>query len=164
MPYWQLYYHVVWSTKNREPILTSEVEPIIYAFIRNKALDLEASVYALNGYLDHVHLVVSIPPKIAVSKFVGQVKAVASVRFNQSGHRCAPFYWQEEYGVFSLDRKRLPLFIAYVERQKEHHTNQQLIPALEKDALARGSAVHDIALICGIIDEAWVQEMLSYDH
>jgi REP element-mobilizing transposase RayT len=164
MPFWQLYYHIVWSTKNRQPLLTADVEPAIYALLRNKAVDLDASVYALNGYLDHVHLVASIPPKISVSKFVGQVKAVASVRFNQSGHPSAPFYWQEEYGAFSFDRKRLPYFITYVERQKEHHTNHQLIPALEKDSLDPVSSVRDDASIYGIMDETWVQEMLSYDY
>jgi putative transposase len=110
MPYWQLYYHTVWATKNRLPLLIPEAEPFIFSFIQNKALDLEATVYALNGYLDHVHLVVSIPPKIAVSKFIGQVKAVSSVRYNQLTHSEAPFYWQNEYSVFSFDRKRLPDF------------------------------------------------------
>ena len=153
MPFWRLYYHIVWSTKNRQPLLTADVEPAIYALLRNKALDLEASVYALNGYLDHVHLVVSIPPKIAVSKFVGQVKAVASVRFNQSGHPSAPFYWQEEYGVFSFDRKRLPNFVAYVEGQKEHHANSHVIPALERDAPDAFRALMDNPAKYGVIDE-----------
>jgi putative transposase len=58
MPYWQLYYHIVWATKNRLPLLIPEAEPLIFSFIQNKALDLEATVYALNGSLDHVHLVV----------------------------------------------------------------------------------------------------------
>lgn len=153
MPYWQLFYHFVWSTKNRQPLLTLEVEPTIYALLRNKALDLEASVFALNGYLDHVHMVVSVPPKIAVSKFIGQVKAVASVRFNQSGHPSAPFYWQEEYGVFSFDRKRLPYFVTYVEQQKEHHKSRQLIPVLEKDALDPRLSIRDDTLIYGLRDE-----------
>jgi REP element-mobilizing transposase RayT len=132
MPYWQLYYHIVWATKNREPLLTAQVEPLILGYVHNKALDLEATTFALNGYLDHIHLVVSVPPKIALAKFIGQVKAVASVRFNQSGLSSVPFYWQEEYGVFSFDRKRLPNIVSYVERQKEHHSQATIIPALER--------------------------------
>ena len=57
MPYWQLFYHIVWSTKNREPLLTPEIEPIIYGYLRAKAIGLGAVVFALNGVLDHVHLV-----------------------------------------------------------------------------------------------------------
>ena len=133
MPYWQLYYHAVWATKNREPLLTPEVEPQIHGLLRQKAEALGATVFALNGAEDHVHLVVSIPPKVAVSKFIGQIKAVASTTFNKSGATAdAVFYWQEEYAVFSLDRKRLPRHIGYVERQKEHHSRGDVIPALER--------------------------------
>ncbi len=158
MPYWQLYYHIVWGTKNRESLLTQQVEPYIHEYLRDKALNLEATVYALNGYLDHVHMVVSIPPKISVAKFIGQVKAVASVRFNQSGAQSSPFYWQEEYGVFSFDRKRLPNFIGYVERQKEHHLGGTIIPILERDE--QGQAVkEEVAIYMGVENNDWIQEL-----
>ena len=132
MPYWQLFYHIVWSTKNREPLLTSDVEPIIYDLLRSKAIGLGATVFALNGVVDHTHLVAAIPPKIAIAKFIGQIKAVASTKFNKSGMGDAAFFWQEEYGVFSFDSKRLPNYIAYVERQKQHHAQNTAIPVLER--------------------------------
>jgi|YNPBryBLVA2012_1023415.scaffolds.fasta_scaffold32945_1 REP element-mobilizing transposase RayT len=132
MPYWQLFYHIVWTTKNRLPLLTAEVEPVIYGFLRSKAIGLGATLFALNGVADHVHMVAAIPPRIAVAKFIGQVKAVASTKFNKSGLSDASFFWQEEYGVFSFDGKRLPNFIAYVERQKEHHAQKTIIPVLER--------------------------------
>ena len=162
MSYWQLYYHIVWATKNREPLLNPQVEPLIHGFLRNKALGLEAIVYALDGYLDHVHMVVSIPPKIAVSKFVGQVKAVASVRYNQSAGPETPFHWQEEYGVFSFDRKRLPNFVAYVQGQKEHHAQKNLIPVLEQDMDDRMS-VQEPSVVYSAMDAEWLQEMLKLD-
>jgi REP element-mobilizing transposase RayT len=90
MPYGQLFYHIIWSTKNRLPLLTPDIEPIIYGYLRSKAIALEARVFTLNGTPDHVHLVVSIPPKIPLAKFIGQVKAVASTRFNKSGIRSQP--------------------------------------------------------------------------
>jgi len=162
MPYWQLYYHIVWATKNREPLLTPQVEPLVHEYLRNKALNLEARVYALNGYLNHVHMVVSIPPKIAVAKFIGQVKAVASVRFNQSGAQSVPFYWQEEYGVFSFDRKRLPNFIGYVERQKDHHNKSTIIPILERD-LQDQVIKDEAAIYLALGDREWVREMNEYN-
>lgn len=161
MPYWQLFYHIVWSTKNREPLLTPEVEPILYRFLRNKALGLGATIYALNGYFDHVHLVASIPPKISVSKFVGQIKAVASVKYNQSHPDAAPFYWQEEFGVFSFDRKRLPYVVAYVNHQKEHHANKNLIPVLERDFTEDG--LREPAAVYAATDERWWKEMLEIE-
>jgi hypothetical protein len=67
MPYWQLFYHIVWTTKNREPLLSPELEPIVYGFLRGKATGLGAAIFALNGTVDHVHLITAIPPSLAVS-------------------------------------------------------------------------------------------------
>jgi len=121
---------------------------------------MEATVFALNGTVDHVHMVVAIPPKIAVAKFIGQVKAVASTRFNKSGLSPTPFFWQEEYAVFSFDRKRLPNYIAYVERQKEHHTQGTTIPVLERTNGGIIRAVCEPATVYAVEEERWRQELL----
>ena len=132
MSYCQLFYHVVWATKNREPLITPEIEKVIHGHIRAKALGLGATVFALNGMPDHVHLVASIPPTIAVSKFIGQIKAVCSVKINQSGNLETRFGWQDRYGAFTFDKKRLPHIVEYVEHQKEHHRDNAVIPILER--------------------------------
>lgn len=97
MPYYQLFYHIVWVTKNRQPSFTPDVEPIIHNFLRTKAIGLGGTVFAVNGIEDHAHMVASIPPKIAVANFIGQVKGVATAKFNQQ-YPDKAFYWQEEYG------------------------------------------------------------------
>jgi len=132
MPYWQLFYHLVWSTKGRQPFLTPAVEKEVYGHLTGKAVGLGAVVYTIGGTVDHVHLVAAIPPTIAVSKFVGQIKGVASTRMNKSGISEVRFGWQDAYGAFSFDAKRLPNYIAYVERQKEHHADNTTIPILER--------------------------------
>jgi len=164
MPYWQLFYHIVWSTKNREPLLTPDVEPIIHGFLRSKAIGLEAVVFALNGTVDHVHLVAAIPPKIAVAKFIGQVKAVASTKFNKSGMSQVAFFWQEEYGVFSFDGKRLPNYIAYVERQKEHHAQRTTIPILERSDDAAVAVLREPPAAYALTDDEWRHELENLSH
>ena len=129
MPYWQLFYHIVWATKNRTPMLTSELEQEAHALLRTKAISLHATVFALNGMPDHVHLIAAIPPKIAVATFIGQLKGSSSARLSKD---YPPFAWQEEYSVFSFDKKRLPHHVHYVERQKMHHAEGTAIPALER--------------------------------
>jgi putative transposase len=131
MPYCQLYYHFVWATRNREPVLTPQHEAIVYDLMRSKAYGLGGTVYALNGTDDHVHLIASVPPRLAVAQFIGQVKGVSSARFNKLSPSSS-FYWQEAYGVFTFDRKRLDPLIRYVENQKVHHAEGSLIPALER--------------------------------
>ena len=89
-------------------------------------------MFAVNGTADHVHLVAAVPPKLAVADFIGQVKGTTSTRYNQSTPPETPLYWQDEYGVFSFDGKRLPNYVAYVENQKAHHADGQLLRILER--------------------------------
>ena len=159
MSYWRLYYHLVWGTKNRQPLLTPEVEPIIYKYLFQKAGRLEAVVHALNGIEDHIHMVASIPPKIAVSKFVGQIKATASTRYNKGDYGEDDFFWQAEFGVFSFDRKRLPNCVSYVERQKEHHANGTTIRVLEQMESVNTQVIRKAPALYLVEDSAWRREM-----
>jgi putative transposase len=161
MPYWQLFHHLVWTTKGREPLVTPEIEPTVYGFLRAKAIGLGAVLFALGGTEDHVHLVAAIPPSIAVSTFVRQVKAVASTKFNKSGNS-AILYWQNEYGAFSFDGKRLPNVVAYVENQKQHHSQNQLIPVLERTNDGGVVLLRDAAPAYLHDHQSWWDGLLTY--
>jgi len=78
MPYWRLFYHFVWGTKNREPLIAPEWARALHGAIAAKATRLGAFVHAVGGTEDHVHLVASVPPKVALSTFIGQVKGYSS--------------------------------------------------------------------------------------
>ncbi len=132
MSFYRAFYHLVWATKYRSALLIEETEVFAYEVIRSKAVQLQVMVFALNGTTDHVHLVASIPPSIAVGEVVKQVKGITSFRLNQSGNRSTPFVWQSGFSMFTFDEKRLPNYIRYVERQKEHHATNNLIPILER--------------------------------
>lgn len=143
MPYWRLFYHAVWATWYRERLIVAEVEPVIHDLLRSKAIGLGATVYALNGMEDHVHMVVSVPPKLALADFIGKVKGSSSARFNKLGLLDRPFQWQEEYAILSFDTKRLPHYVAYVEKQKDHHARTELIPILERTGERRSKEKSD---------------------
>ncbi len=132
MPYWQLFYHIIWTTKGREPLISGDKEGIIHNAIVRKASALGGKVFAIGGVEDHVHLVVSIPPSIAIATFIGQVKGASSASVNKSGLFPFPFRWQSEYGVFSFDRKRLPYVVQYVKEQKARHQTGKIVPVLER--------------------------------
>jgi REP element-mobilizing transposase RayT len=160
MPYWQLFYHMIWATKNREPLLTPAIEPVIHDFLRVKAIGLGATVFALDGTEDHVHVVAAIPPRIAVAKFIGQIKAVASTRHNKM-YPDTPFFWQREYGVFSFDGKRLPNYIEYVQQQKEHHARNTIIPVLERTADGEPQLLRESGELYAVQEAAWREMMLQ---
>jgi putative transposase len=161
MPHWQLYYHLIWATKERAPWVTPEVEAFVYEFIRHKVLDLEGTLFSINGMPDHVHVVASIPPKISVAEFVGQIKGVSATRYNKLRRPGAPIYWQEEYGAFSFDKKRLPHLVAYVQGQKQHHADQRLILALEWPTPGENSAVHEPLADYLAPPEDWWAELVA---
>jgi REP element-mobilizing transposase RayT len=122
MPQYKLFYQLVWTTKNRIPVLEAEIETGIFLAIRKKASGLRLRIYALNGFRDHVHLVVSIPPRLSIANVVGEMKGYSSFHINHHGMGGGSFYWQEEYGAFSLDESSLSACIGYVENQKPHHS------------------------------------------
>lgn len=163
MSYAQLYYHLVWSTRREEPLLTARIEPIVYDAIRWKAVELDGVVFALNGTTTHLHVVAGIPPWLAVAAFVAQLKSAAAARFNRLSP-VDPLQSAEEYGVMTLDGKRVSHVMTYVERQKEHHETGTLIPILERtnDQPVKPITLREMAPDYFVEDEAavWWEALL----
>jgi len=130
--YNRIYLHFVWATVYRKPLVTPDRERAIYRCIQNEAQKLGATVIALGGMPDHVHLAVHMPTSLSPSKLMQQVKGVSS-QLGQSllGPEEA-FRWQHGYGVFSMSQAHLHNAIAYIRRQKEHHGSQDTWPEWEK--------------------------------
>lgn len=125
----QLYYHIVWATKEREPFIIPEIEVKLYNYIINKTKEFNCEIKAVNGMSDHIHLIASIPPIIPVSEYIRKIKGSSSNYLNKiSTNR---FQWQNGYGVFTVGVSNLEIAINYVKNQKEHHQKATIIKALE---------------------------------
>jgi putative transposase len=131
MPYWRLFYHIVWGTKNREPLIQAEFEKDLHNVIAAKASDLGALVHAVGGIEDHAHLVASVPPRISLAEFIGQVKGNSSHWINHELSLTSYFSWQSEYGVVSFGGKQLDFVVKYVKNQRQHHVDSTVISSLE---------------------------------
>lgn len=131
MSFWRNYYHIVWATKNREPLITPEIEPRLFAYIVRKAAELGAYIYAIDGWTEHTHVVTAIPPHVAVSHLVKMAKGASSHDLNQQGLP-VHFAWQRGYGVLTLGQRQLADAIAYVQRQKQHHAQNTALAWLER--------------------------------
>jgi putative transposase len=133
MPFWLFYYHIVWATRFRQPAITPLLEPLIYEAIRHKSNALKAPILALNGVADHVHVAVSIPPAIAVAKWVSDVKAYSSREVNLLLPDAeTKFQWQRGYSAFTFGTSRKQYALDYIRRQKEHHAHGTIEPGLER--------------------------------
>lgn len=126
MPFTRLRYHVVWATKNREHWLDEQIESIVYDALYGKAKELGSRIMVMNGWYDHIHLVVAIPPRLAVSDFVREMKATSSRKLNIAHVLPHDFHWQDGYGAFTLNPYDMGGVLRYVRNQKLHHTHNDL--------------------------------------
>ena len=132
MPYWRLYYHATWACSQRLPIITSSLEPALHKYIAGKGLSLGAIVHAVGGLDNHVHLVFSLPPKYAISDFIGRLKGAASHWVTHILKHPDYFNWQRGYGVVSFGDRNMRAVIRYVHNQKTHHQQETIRDEMEK--------------------------------
>lgn len=119
----------MWSTKQRLPLIESDFEQALYDKIREKAVELEGLVHAIGGIENHMHLAVSVPPKIALAEFIGQVKGFSAHFMHQETGNY--FGWQAEYGIVSFGSRNLDMVVKYILNQRQHHAENSIIPAME---------------------------------
>ena len=134
MPYWRLHYHLVWATKDRRLMIGDlEAETIRRSFDLT-VHDLLLIPHAIGFMPDHVHIAVSIPPKIAVSEAVKRLKGASAnaVNHRTEEERPEPFIWQRDYGALSFGDNALPRVVDYVEQQTERHAAGRIWAKLEQ--------------------------------
>ncbi|MCC6791489.1 MAG: IS200/IS605 family transposase [Thermomicrobiales bacterium] len=134
MSYWRLFYHLVWATKDREPVLDDARSDLLVRSIQALCTENRVLVHATGVMPDHIHLALSIPPRIAIAEFVQRMKGTTSRRFNTTASRTdiEHFDWQPEYGVISFGERSLDEVVAYLENQRTHHANQTIRPLFER--------------------------------
>ena len=132
MPYWRLFYHFVWGTKHGESLIDQHFEQALYRAIAAKVIGLGGIVHAVGGVSNHVHLAVSVPPKIALSTLIGQVKGSSAHFVNHEIRPDHAFYWQDEYAVISFGERHLGWVVRYVLDQAKHHTEGSALRRLER--------------------------------
>jgi REP element-mobilizing transposase RayT len=81
---------------------------------------------------DHVHLLTQLPPSVAVSEFMGQVKGALAFRVNREIRPQFKIRWQEGYGALTLRRDEVPKVIRYIDNQEQHHGAGKLSELLER--------------------------------
>jgi putative transposase len=126
----RLYVHLVWSTWDRAPLITPPVRARIYPVLQHQASLQGASVMAIGGVEDHVHVLLRFPPTVCLSELVGRMKGASSHMAAQI--MGVPFKWQGAYGAFTLSSSGLPRAREYVLNQEAHHRNGTTFAALEQ--------------------------------
>lgn len=133
MPYWRLYYHAAWATKNRELLIHDTMTDAIARAIEQTTRELGVTVFAVGVMPDHVHVLAQIPPTIEVSAIIGRWKGASSHSANEFRTDALPkLIWQEGYGVTSVGQHGFEQTKDYVLHQRERHATRNLYGILER--------------------------------
>ena len=136
--YCNLLYHIVFSTKNREPWLTSEVRSRTHQYLGGAIRDEKGIAIAINGTADHVHILAKLRQDKAIAKLIGELKANSSGWISRTFKGAAGFAWQEGYGAFTVSESMAPAVRRYIERQEERHRNVSFLEEFKTLLKAHG--------------------------
>ena len=124
---WFCEYHIVWCPKYRFRVIQGKMKEEVEAVVREQSRQMECEVVELNGQVDHVHLVVLIPPKLSVSEYMGRVKGKSALRLFSVFRdlRRRPYwgnhFWAQGYcvGTVGLDEEKIRKYVKYQERAEQ---------------------------------------------
>ncbi|MFC6645017.1 IS200/IS605 family transposase [Granulicella cerasi] len=114
--------HVIFSTKDRTPILNDKVRPDLFAYLATVARNAGCECYRVGGVADHVHLAIRLLKQQTIAKLVEQLKTSSSRWLKTQG--IPRFTWQIGYGAFSVGPADVDALLRYIDRQEEHHRAQ----------------------------------------
>jgi putative transposase len=119
-----LYFHVIFSTRFREPLLVGELPTGLYKYMGGYLRNRNSKLVGAGGTPDHVHLLVSLHQQVAVADLLRGMKASASNWVHENYENLAGFAWQHGYGAFSVSYSNVPDVQDYIDRQVEHHRHK----------------------------------------
>ena len=117
----KVYVHLTFSTKNRYPFIDNSIKNELWEYLGGICRGLECNPIQIGGYKDHIHICCLLSKKISQVELVLKVKKNSSKWIKTKGNRYATFYWQEGYGLFSVNPSELDIVVQYIKNQDEHH-------------------------------------------
>lgn len=141
----QIYLHIVFSTKNREPLISAEVQPRLHAYLAGAGNAIACPVIIVGGVADHVHLLMRLSRTITIADALKSLKSESS-KWMKSDADCPDFAWQAGYGVFSVSASHVEAVTEYIRKQPEHHQRRDFKEEF-RELLKRYHVTYDEAYV-----------------
>jgi len=119
--YANLIFHVVFSTKERRPLIHDSFRPRLFEYMSGLARNEFRGALAVGGTDNHVHGLLVLAPDTGVADAMRGWKALSSKWVHETFPGEADFGWQESYGAFGVSQSNVPQVAGYIEQQAEHH-------------------------------------------
>jgi len=113
--------HIIFSTKKRKPFIQPEIIQDLHQYMGGISRHLKTPVHEIGGIEDHVHLLISLPRTLTLSKFIEEIKKGSSKWMKTNGEQYNQFAWQNGYGAFSIGQSKFDILRKYIQNQHDHH-------------------------------------------
>ena len=134
------YFHCVFSTKERRPLIPPSLRDRLWPFLGGIARNNEMKAIEIGGVQDHVHVLLSLPSTLSVAKALQLIKGGSSKWVHETFPEHRLFAWQVKYGAFSVSVSQLDKTIEYIKSQEEHHRKmsfqEEFLALLKKHRIA----------------------------
>ena len=124
MPFIKIWIHLVWATKRREPVLDKSIRQKIFTHIRENARTKDIHIDFINGYTDHVHVLLSLNADQTIAKVMQLIKGESSFWINKYKLIPQKFEWQDDYFAVSVSESGVNKVREYIKNQERHHTKK----------------------------------------
>jgi len=122
--YTNLLYHIIFSTKDRIPLITDDLREELYKYMGGIVRGEKGILISIGGMPDHVHLAAKFKAGISMSDMLRKIKANSSKWANEKLNNRSKFAWQNGFGAFTVSESQLDALLHYIKRQEEHHRNK----------------------------------------
>jgi len=120
----KVYVHLIFSTKHRQSLIDDDIKTSLFEYLGGICRGLECNPVIVGGYHDHVHILCLLSRKITQMKLLEEVKKQSSKWIKTKGEAYSNFYWQDGYGIFSVNPGEMDVVVKYIGNQEEHHRHR----------------------------------------
>jgi len=124
MSWIRIWVHLVFSTLNRDPLITKELKERLFTHIRDNALKKDIWLDRTGGGCEHVHCLISLKGEQTISKVAQLIKGESSLWLNKNYFSHSKFNWQDDYWAVSVSESHVEQVRSYIENQEDHHKNR----------------------------------------
>jgi len=145
--YKQIFYHIIFGTKNREPTISSDYERELFKYIHGLINKKHCKLFRINGMEDHIHIFSDLHPTVCLSDYIKDIKIASNGWMKDSGNFPGFKGWQDGYGAFSYSIKEKDTIINYIKNQKEHHKTESFFDEFRRLLIENGIEFDDKYLL-----------------
>jgi putative transposase len=138
MSYRQIYYHIIFGTKNRLPAIEEAHCEDLYKYIWGIINKKKCKLYRINGIVDHIHIFSDLHPSLSLSDYIKDIKVASSLWMKECGYFPAFNGWQDSYAALTYSIREKEMIINYIKNQKEHHQKESFFEEYKRLHIENG--------------------------